>query len=86
MIYLNWTVNVTVPVTSTWQISYTNGLGSSGAVTDVLSSRAYTLSGLTNCTWYTVTLNAMLDAAPILTDTVRVMPAKFVYLPLIMRQ
>ena len=86
MIYLNWTVNVTVPVTSTWQISYTNGLGSSGVVTDVLlSSRAYTLSGLTNVTWYTVTLNAMLNTAPILTDTVRVMPAKFVYLPLVRR-
>jgi hypothetical protein len=85
-IYLNWNLNVTVPVTSTWQISYTNGLGSFGVVTDVISSRTYTLSGLTNYTWYMVTLNAMLDAAPILTDTVRVMPTdKLVYLPLVQR-
>jgi hypothetical protein len=84
-IHLSWTVNVTLPVTSTWQIDYTNGLGSAGQITDTTNStRTYTLTGLTNYTWYTVTLQAMLGVTPILTDTVRVMPAAIlVYLPLI---
>jgi len=83
-IYLSWTVNVTLPVTGTWQIDYSNGLGSAGQVTGIISpTRTYMLEGLTNYTWYTVTLQAMLDAAPILTDTVRVMPTDIVvYLPL----
>lgn len=84
-IYLDWNLNITVPITSTWQISYTNGLGSFGTVADVLSSRAHTLSSLTNGTWYTVTLNATLNTVPILTDTVQVMPAKLVYLPLVQK-
>jgi hypothetical protein len=46
-------------------------------------TRAYTLTGLTNYVWYTVTLNATLDSVPFLTDTVRAMPTDlFVYLPL----
>ena len=58
-------------------------------VTDSLTytARAYTLTGLTNYQWYTVTLNAMVDSTPILTDTVRVMPTNFlVRLPLMMKE
>jgi len=41
---------------------------------------------LTNYARYTVTLNAMLDTAPFLTDTVHIMPTDiFVYLPLVIR-
>ena len=88
MIYLDWNVNISLPVTSTWRIDYGSQTGTAYLpITDIISpTRAYTLTGLTNYVWYTVTLNAMLDSAPILTDTVRVMPTdRFVYLPLVLR-
>ena len=73
---------------TTWRIDYyTQTVTAPVSITDILSpTRAYTLTGLTNYAWYTVTLNAMLGSTPFLTDTVRVMPAdRFVYLPLITR-
>jgi hypothetical protein len=86
-IRLTWSVNVTLPVTTTWRIDTVPQSGSAEIppVTGIASAtRAYTLTGLTNYVWYTVTLNAMLDSAPLLTDTVRAMPTdQFVYLPLI---
>jgi hypothetical protein len=85
-IHLAWTVNVTLPVTSTWRIDYAGQTGTAYLpVTGITSStRAYSLTGLTNYTWYTVTLGAMLDSTPFLSDTVRVMPTdRFVYLPLV---
>jgi hypothetical protein len=62
-------------------------VGSTQVVTDSLSTtRAYALTDLTNGIWYTVTLNAMLDATPFLTDTVRVMPTEeLIYLPLVLK-
>ena len=88
MIHLAWTVNATLPTSSTWHITYGSQAGTAYLpITDIISpTRAYTLTGLTNYAWYTVTLNAMLDSVPILTDTVRVMPTdRFVYLPLVLR-
>jgi hypothetical protein len=88
-IYLNWSVNTTLPPTSTWRIDYySQTVASTVVATDSLTNtaRAYTLTGLTNYTGYTVTLNAMLDSAPFLTDTVRAVPTdKFVYLPLVIK-
>jgi len=87
-IRLTWEVNATLPPTSTWRISYEGPTGGqSSPITGILSpTRAYTLTGLTNYVWYTVTLNAMVSSAPLLTDTVRAMPAdRFVYLPLVLR-
>jgi hypothetical protein len=87
-IHLTWTVNTTLPVTSTWQIAYDGPPGDQPSpITSILSpTRAYTLTGLTNYTLYTVTLNGMLDSTPFLTDTVRVMPTDiFVHLPLVLR-
>jgi hypothetical protein len=87
-ICLAWTISGTLPPTSTWQIDYGSQTGTAYLpITSIISpTRAYTLTGLTNYVWYTVTLNAMLDASPILIDTVRVMPTdRFVYLPLILR-
>ncbi len=84
---LNWTVDTTLPVTATWTISY-DGLGSPPSPITGLAepTRAYTLTGLENYNAYTVTLNAMLDSAPILTDTVTVMPTDlFVYLPVTLK-
>jgi hypothetical protein len=87
-IYLNWTVNVSLPITSTWTISYVGGPGTpTSPITGLLNSiRAYTLTGLNNYTWYTVTLGAMLNQTAWLSDTVRVMPTdRLVYLPVIMK-
>ena len=87
-IHLSWVVNTTLPVTSTWQIAYEGPEGDQPSpITGIFSpTSAYTLTGLTNLAWYTVTLNAMLDSTPFLTDTVRVMPADcIVYLPLLLR-
>jgi hypothetical protein len=88
-IRLDWTVTGALPVTATWCISYySQTVASTVIATDSLTNtaRAYTLTDLTNYAWYTVTLNAMLDSAPFLTDTVRIMPTDiFVYMPLVMR-
>jgi hypothetical protein len=84
-IYLNWTVNTTLPAVATWRIDYyTTTASAPFTATDPLSiTRAYTLTGLTNYQTYTVTLSAMVGATPILSDTVRVMPTNlFVYLPI----
>ena len=86
-IYLNWTVNITLPVTTTWRIGYyTTTVNAPFTATLPLSTtRAYTLTDLTNYQWYTVTLSTV-GSTPILSDTVRVMPTdQFVYLPLVLR-
>jgi len=87
-IHLTWNVNAPLPATSTWQISYysqTVTLPLTHTV-PLSATRAYPLTGLTNYTWYTVTLNAMLASTPFLTDTVKVMPTdRFVYLPLVLK-
>jgi hypothetical protein len=87
-IRLDWAVNITLPPTSTWQIAYySQTIASAITVTGILSpTRAYTLTGLTNHAWYTVTLNALLDDMAFLTDTIRARPTDdWVYLPLVIR-
>ncbi len=83
-IRLSWETNVTLPATSTWRITYESPGSVFLPVANITNTlRAYTLTGLTNYVWYTVTLDAVLDGAPFLSDTVRVMPTdRFVYLPL----
>lgn len=85
-IRLNWEVNATLPPATTWRVDYYTQTGNILTATDSLSAtRAYTLTGLTNYAWYTVTLNA-LGVTPALSDTVRAMPTdRFVYLPLVLR-
>ncbi len=86
---LRWTVGGTIPVTSTWQIDYASETGSTylPVTIDTADTRAHTLGGLTNGVWYTVTLRAMLDDSPFLTDTVSAMPVdNFVYLPLVLKE
>ena len=88
-VHLNWTVNTTIPVTATWQIAHSGPSGDQPSpITGIANaSRAYNLTGLTNYTVYDITLNAMLDGSPILTDTVSVMPTDiFVFLPIAMKQ
>jgi hypothetical protein len=78
-----------LPPTSTWRITYYSEAAPSPVThTGIVSpTRAYTLTGLTNYEWYTVTLNTLVDATPILTDTVRVMPTdRLIYLPLLLTE
>ncbi len=84
-IYLDWTVSAVLPVTTTWQIRYDGPPGDPFPPIAGLPepTRAYTLTGLTNYIPYTITLNAMLDSTPFLTDTVTLMPTdQFLFLPL----
>jgi len=74
-IRLTWLVTGTLPASTTWHLEYYTQTNSLYTATDSFSTtRAYTLTGLTNGVWYTVTLNGVLDGTPFLTDTVRVMP------------
>ncbi len=84
--YLNWSLNTTLLPTSTWRIAYYNQTVPITINNIVSPTRAYTLNGLTNYAWYTVTLNAMLDKTPFLTDTIKLMPTdRLVYLPIVFR-
>jgi hypothetical protein len=85
-IYLRWTLGGTVPVSSTWRISYSGPSGDEPSpITGLINdTRVYTLTGLTSHTLYTVTLNAMAGSTVSLTDTVTVMPTdRFDFLPMV---
>ena len=85
---LGWDVNVTLPVTGTWQLAYSGPPGDQlSPITGIThTARAYTLTGLTNYVPYTVTLTAMLGSTPLLTDTVTAMPTdRFTFLPVVQR-
>ncbi|MBN1887420.1 MAG: hypothetical protein JW850_05500 [Thermoflexales bacterium] len=85
-IHLAWEVNASLPSTATWRLAYEGPAGHQASpITSLLNAtRTYTLTGLANYTWYTVTLDAMIDSASWLSDTVRVMPTEHViYLPLV---
>jgi hypothetical protein len=85
-IHLNWTVNVTLPATTTWTIAYDGpaGVPPSPIIGLAEPTRAYSLTSLINYTWYTVTLTT---DPPLLTDTVTVMPTDhLVYWPLVAKQ
>jgi len=87
-IYLNWRVNISLPLTTTWTISYTGPPGDLPSTITGLPviTRAFTLTGLTNYVPYNVTLNAMLDGTPYLTDTVTVIPTdNLLFLPLVIK-
>lgn len=87
-IHLVWRIDSTLPMTGTWQIAYEGPAGDEPPpITGITSTaRAYPLTGLTNYTPYTITLSAMGDVTPFLTDTVRVIPTDiFVYLPLVFK-
>ncbi len=81
---LSWTITGTLPVTATWTIDYEGPGGDQVPPISEIprSTQTYTLTGLTNYEWYTITLQAMADATPLLTDMVRVMPTDIMlYLP-----
>ncbi|MBN1887849.1 MAG: hypothetical protein JW850_07650 [Thermoflexales bacterium] len=74
-VHLSWSVSSVLPPTSTWQIEYHSSTVSSPlSITGILSpTRVYTLEGLVDYTWYTVTLEAMLGSTPFMSDTLRVL-------------
>ena len=83
-VYLNWALNTALPLTATWEIRYSGIPGNQvSPITGVPSpTRAYSLTGVTNYTWYSVTLQAVLDEVAILSDSVLVLPTDHaVYLP-----
>jgi hypothetical protein len=82
-IYLSWTANITPPLTTTWTINYIGLPGDQPSpITGIpADTRLFTLTGLTNYTWYTITLAT---DPPWLSDTVTTMPTDhFIYLPAI---
>ena len=85
-IYLTWAANTALPASATWTISY---LGQPGDQISPIAglaepTRAYTLTGLANNVPYTVTLEAMVDGAPFLSESVTVTPTdNFVFLPVV---
>ena len=88
IVYLNWSINTSLPATSTWTIDYAGPPGDQiPPITGIPEpARAYTLTELNNYEWYTITLSAMLDSTAWLSDTVRVIPAgMFAYLPLVLK-
>ncbi len=83
-ITLSWSVNASLPLTTTWQISYSGPAGDQGSPISGISSatRSFTLTGLANYAWYDVSLQAMQGSNPTLTGAVRLMPSDHhTYLP-----
>ena len=85
---LVWTVNGALPSGVTWRVSYAGPAGSppspiSGLVN---STRSLTITGLTNYTVYTVTVEAMDGPTVILSDSIELMPTdQQQFLPLLFR-
>ncbi len=80
-ISLKWEVHVALPLTTTWTIDYIGLPGDQPSpITDIpAGTRLFTLTGLTNYSWYTITLAT---DPPWLSDTVTMMPTDhFIYLP-----
>ncbi len=87
-IHLHWTTNTTIPLTTTWMLSYQGPPGDQPSpLTGIpYDTRATSLTGLTNYAPYTITLNAMAAGSPYLTDTLTLMPSNMVArLPLILK-
>jgi hypothetical protein len=86
-IHLTWEVRPTLPATTTWTLTYegpaeTEPLPITGIPEP---TRTYTLTGLTNFEWYTVTLTSV-GTSPVLSDTLLIMPTdQLLYLPLLNR-
>ena len=77
---------MTIPVTATWQIEYLGPPGDQESPISKLPNptRAFTLTGLTNYSPYTITVSAIYTTTSILSDSVRALPTNHItYLPLV---
>ena len=82
---LSWTVNITLPLTTTWTIDYVGLPGDQPSpITGLpVDTDQFFLTGLTNYSWYTITLAT--DPAW-LSDSVNMMPTDlFVYIPVMLK-
>jgi hypothetical protein len=87
-IHLDWSVDDSLPVTTTWHVDYYTQTASVYTATDSYSTTrsAVLTEHVYNHEWYTVTLHAMVDSTSWLSDTAHVMPTdKFLHLPLVSR-
>jgi hypothetical protein len=68
---LEWSVNTSLPVTTTWSLAYDGPPGDQPSPIPELpyATHGYTLTGLTNGAWYTLTLFAMQAQTVVLSDT-----------------
>jgi hypothetical protein len=85
---LNWELATTLPGTATWRITYTGSTGTPPSPIDdiPLATRAYLVTGLTNYTPHTFTLNAMDGGSAVLTQTIQALPTDhLVYTPLTLK-
>jgi hypothetical protein len=75
-IHLTWSVNVSLPVTATWQLAYDGPPGAEPSpIEDIPSSTwDYGLLELTNYSLYTVTLVNIQGGQPAMTETLSLMP------------
>jgi hypothetical protein len=83
-ITLNWSLSQGLPVSATWEIRYSGIPGDQPSPITGLpaDTRAYTLTGLTNATMYSITLDAILDQTILLSGHLQLMPnAHSIYLP-----
>lgn len=87
-IFVNWTIADGLPDPESWQLSYTGPVGDEPSpITNIPGDvRRYTLTGLSNYTWYDISLSGMVNGAPIMTDTVKAMPTDIlIYLPALLK-
>jgi len=85
-IYLTWNVYASLPPSTTWTITYQGSPGDQPSpITELPEpTRAYSLTGLSNYEWYTVTLTTH---PAMLMDTMRLMPTNLlIYFPFIENQ
>jgi len=77
-LHLSWELTGTLPTSATWRVSYEGPAGDQPSpITDVAQTeRGLTLTGLTNDTPYTITLEAMLYGSPYMTATVTATPTQ----------
>jgi hypothetical protein len=83
ILYLRWEIDGVWPITTTWSIQYT--LTATQSITGLdFSTRAYTLTGLTNYTIYTVTLQAVVGETTKVSDTITQFPTDhLIYFPFV---
>lgn len=87
-IRLTWQVNGALPGGATWRISYIGPPGDEPSPISGIgaATRSYMLTGLTNYTLYTFTVEAMQSGSVVLSASAQGMPTdRLIYLPLIKR-
>lgn len=76
-LHLSWSADSPLPVGLTWRIVYAGPAGDQASPITGLNAdtRTFSLTGLSNHTPYTVTVNGLVAGTPVMTDTVTAMPA-----------